>query len=66
VLLPQAGREKVDLKGGMGVDALQHIDEVNIRIDSLEAARREDALHNPNVARSHLRPVEEPIAALGV
>jgi hypothetical protein len=66
VLLPQAGREKVDLKGGMGIDALQHIDEVNIRIDLLEAARREETLHNPNVARFHLRPAEEPIAALGV
>ena|SRR5438094_5807878 len=35
VLLPETGREELDLKGGMGIDALQHIDEVDIGINSL-------------------------------
>jgi len=39
VLLPQPGCEEMDVKGGMGIDALEHIDEVDIGIDALQAAR---------------------------
>jgi hypothetical protein len=34
-LFPQAGGEELDLKGGMGIDALQHIHKIDIRIDAL-------------------------------
>ena len=63
VLLPQAGREEVDVEGRMGVDPLQDIDEVGIGIDPVQTARGEEALHNPDVARAHLRPAKKPIAA---
>jgi hypothetical protein len=32
MLLPQARGEEVHFKGGMGIDALEHINQVNIRI----------------------------------
>ncbi len=28
VQFPEAGREEMDVKGGMGIDALQHVDEI--------------------------------------
>jgi hypothetical protein len=33
VPLPEAWGEQVDLGGGMGIDAFQHVHEVDIRID---------------------------------
>jgi hypothetical protein len=39
VALPQAGRKEVDLLGGMGIDALEHIDQIDVGIDPLEPAR---------------------------
>src|SRR6266511_6433804 len=35
VLLPETGREELDLKGGMRINALKHIDEVDIGINPL-------------------------------
>jgi len=63
VLLPKAGGEQVDLEGGMGINTLQHIHEIDIRVDPVQPARGEEALHDPDVARAHFRPAEEPIAA---
>jgi hypothetical protein len=40
VLLPQARREELDLKGGMGIDALQHIHQIDVGIDAVQATRR--------------------------
>ena len=34
-LFPQAGGEELDLKGGMGIDTLEDIDQVDIGIDAL-------------------------------
>ena len=34
VVFPQAGRQEWDLKGGMGINALEHVDEVDIGIDA--------------------------------
>jgi hypothetical protein len=35
VLLPQTWSKEVDRKGEVGIDALEHIDEIDIRIDAL-------------------------------
>jgi hypothetical protein len=35
VLFPQAVDEQVHLKGAMSIDALEHIDQVDIRIDAV-------------------------------
>ena len=35
VLFPQAGREEMDVEGGMGIDPLEHIDEVDVRLHTL-------------------------------
>ena len=42
---------------------MEYIDEVHVRIDPLEAARREEALNDPDVARAHFRPAEQPVFA---
>jgi hypothetical protein len=41
VLLPQAGRKEMDVKGGVDIDALEHIDQVQRGIDALQATRGE-------------------------
>jgi hypothetical protein len=40
VLLPEAWREEVDLLGGMGIDPLEDIDQIDVGIDTLEPTRR--------------------------
>jgi hypothetical protein len=62
VLLPQVGGQKMDVEGGMGIDALEHADEIAIGIDALEAARREQALNDAHVLRAHVGSAEEPMA----
>ena len=59
VLLPQPGREEVDLEGGMGIDPLQHIHAIDIRVDPLQPARGEETLYNPDGACAHFRPTEQ-------
>ena len=44
VLFPQAWGEEVDLQGGMGIDALPDIDQIDIGIDALEATGSEQTL----------------------
>ena len=39
-LFPQARREELNFEGGMRIHALQHIDEIDIGIDTLQATRR--------------------------
>src|SRR5215510_3040467 len=63
VLLPQTRREEMDLKGGMGIDALQHIDQGDVGIHPLESAGRNQALHDADVARPDFGPAEQPIPA---
>jgi hypothetical protein len=46
VPLPQARRKQMHLKGRMDVNPLQHIHEVDIGIDALQAARGQEALHD--------------------
>jgi hypothetical protein len=52
---------EVDLESGMGIDALEHLDEVAIGINPLEATRGEQALDNADISRAHLGPVKQPI-----
>jgi hypothetical protein len=35
VAFPQAGRQQMHLEGGMGIDALEHINKIDGRIHSL-------------------------------
>ena len=41
---------------------LQHIDEVRVRVDALQTARGDQALHNSNVLGTNFGPTEEPVA----
>lgn len=60
-LFPQAGREEVDVEGGMGIDTLEDVDEVDVGINALQATRREHALHDVHLARPQFRPAEAPV-----
>lgn len=60
-LLPQPGRELLDLGLGMLVDALEHVDEVRVGIDVVEHAGGEQALDLADLLRAELRPAEEPV-----
>jgi hypothetical protein len=50
----------MDIEGGMGVDALEHIHQVDIRVHALQAARRDQARYDADIARARFRPAEEP------
>jgi hypothetical protein len=50
VLFPQAGREELDFQSGMGIDPLQHIDQIDVRIDALEPTRRYHTVNDPYLA----------------
>ena len=63
MLFPKAGGKQVDLKGGVGIDPLEHINQVRIGIDTLQATRGDQALDHADVAGTHLRPTEEPCFA---
>jgi hypothetical protein len=45
----------MDFEGGMGIDTLEDINEVHIGVDPLQATRRDQALHDPDVARPDFR-----------
>ena len=62
VLFPQARGEELDLKGGMGIDALEDIDEIDIGIDALEATGGQQTLDDADMAGTHFRPTEQPVA----
>ena len=61
VLFPQAWREEMDVEGRMGIEPLQHIDEVDVGINPLQATRGKEALHDPDIAGAHFGPAEEPV-----
>ena len=63
MLFPEAGGKQVDLKGRVGIDPLEHINQVRIGIDTLQATRGDQALDHADVAGTHLRPTEEPCFA---
>ena len=63
VLFPQAGCEEMDVKGGMGIDPLEDIDQIDVGIDALEATRSQQALDDADMPGADFRPTEQPVAA---
>jgi len=51
----------MDVKGGMGNDPLQHIDEGGIGSKPLQAAGGNQALDNADIPCAHFCPAEEPV-----
>jgi len=62
--LPQPGSELGDPRGGMLAHALQDIDEIDVRVDALEPASRDQALHDASVLGADLGPAKEPVLRL--
>ena len=50
----------MDTAGRMLTDALQHIDQIIIGIDLVQAAGNDQALHDPDVFRAEFSPAEHP------
>ena len=44
--------------------ALQDIDEIDVRVDALEPASRDQALHDASVLGADLGPAKEPVLRL--
>ena len=63
-IFPEPRRQRGDIAGRMALDTLQHVDEVSVRIDALQPTRGEEALEDPDVLRSDLRPTEQPVLSL--
>jgi hypothetical protein len=61
VLLPPARREQMDLEGGMGINPLEPIDQIDMWINVLQSARGEQTLDDADVACAHFRPAKQPI-----
>ena len=61
VLLPQAGREELDFQGGMGIDALEHIDQIDVGIDALQTTRRKQTVDDAHMVGADFRPTEQPV-----
>lgn len=64
VLLPQPGGELHDLGGRVLADALEHIDQINIGVDVVQAAGGDQALRDAYVFGPELGPAEEPVVPL--
>ena len=48
----------------MNADPLQHIDQVGIGVDTMQAARDDQTLHDADVLGAELGPAEVPILAV--
>lgn len=60
MLLPPARCEQRDLEGGMGIDPLEHLDQIDMWINVLHSARGEQTLNDADVACAHFRPAKQP------
>ena len=58
--LPQPGGEQVDVGGGVLADALEHIDQVVVRIDAVQAAGDDEALDDADMLGAEFCPGEHP------
>ena len=47
----------------MGVDALEHVDEIVVWVDPVQPARRKQTLQDADVLRAEFRPAEQPVLA---
>ena len=64
MLFPQTRSQLSDSTGGVKADPLQHIDQVGIGVDTMQAARDDQTLHDANVLGAQLSPAEVPILAV--
>lgn len=62
VFFPQPRREELDLQRRMRIDALQHIDQIAIGIDAVQATRGEHTVDDADLSRADFRPTEEPMS----
>ena len=60
VLLPQPGRELGHARGRVLSDALQHVHQIGVRIDAVQPASGDQALHDASVLGADLAPAEQP------
>ena len=61
MLLPKPGCEQVDILGRMGFDALRHVHQVRVAIDTLQLTGAKQALDDANVLRANFGPTKEPV-----
>jgi hypothetical protein len=66
VPFPQTGREGLDRKGRMGIDALEYSDAVVVRSAPLPPALGEHTLNDADVMRAHFRPAEQVVFSVVV
>src|SRR5215813_4809518 len=59
----RGGGEQMDLEGWRGINPLEHVHEIDIRIDALQSTRRDEALHDADIPDPDFRPTEEPCFA---
>ena len=52
------------MSGGMEADPLQHVDQIGVGIDALQAAGGQQALDDADVLGADLGPAEQPVLAL--
>jgi hypothetical protein len=64
VLLPQTRSQLSDSAGGVNADPLQHIDQVGIGVDTMQAARDDQTLHDADMLGTELGPTEQPVLAV--
>ncbi len=57
-LFPQTWRKFVYARGRMLANALQHIHQVIVRIEVVQLARHQQALHDADLFRPHFRPAK--------
>lgn len=60
-LLPAPGREQPDLGGRVLAHALEHIDQIVVGVDLVQAAGDDQALQHADIAGADLAPGEEPV-----
>ena len=60
VFFPQPRRELGDAGSGVLGDALEHIDEVGVGIDAVQATGHDQALDDADVAGAELCPAKKP------
>jgi len=61
---PEPRRERGDVAGGVIFHALQHIDQVGVRVDALQPTSGQQTVEDPDVLGPDLGPAEEPIFAV--
>ena len=64
MLLPQTRRQLSNFARRMNAEPLQHIDQVGIGVDAMQAARDDQTLHDADVLGAELGPAEVPILAV--